>query len=106
MKLFLCGAITDFELKGATTPEAVSSLQVAKQNPSSFKGKLRLIVPPLVLTTILEANTIDPTKLIPILLAKFQDFDRYCATVKAYAQRDVQFWSTYGHFTKISSNQL
>ncbi len=65
------------DLKGPTTPDAVNLLQVAEQNPSTFKGKLGLIIPPLVLTTILEANTMDPADLIPILLVKFQDFVLY-----------------------------
>ncbi len=71
------------DLKGATSPETVNSLQVAEQNPSMFKGKLGIIVPPLVLMTILEANTMDPAHLIPILSIKFQDFDRSSPMVKA-----------------------
>jgi hypothetical protein len=71
------------DLKGATTPDAVRLLQVGDQNPSLFKGKLGIIVPPLVLTSILEANTMDPTSLIPILSSKFQEFDRSSPTVKA-----------------------
>jgi len=55
------------DLKGATTPEMVNLLQVGEQNSSSFKGKLGMIVPPLVLTSILEAGTMDPAQLIPIL---------------------------------------
>ncbi len=71
------------DLKGATTPDAVHLLQVGDQNPSLFKGKLVIIVPPLVLTSILEANTMDPTRLIPILSTKFQEFDHSSPTVKA-----------------------
>jgi len=71
------------DLKGATTPEMVNLLQVGEQNSSSFKGKLGMIVPPLVLTSILEAGTMDPAHLIPILLGKFQEFDRSSPVVKA-----------------------
>jgi hypothetical protein len=70
-------------LKGALTPEAVDALQVADQNPSVFKGKLGMIVPPLVLTSMLEAETMNPAELIPILLVKFQEFDRSSPVVKA-----------------------
>jgi hypothetical protein len=65
------------DLKGATSPEA------ADQNPSVFKGKLGIVIPPLVLTSILEADTMIPANLIPILSNKFQEFDRTSPTVKA-----------------------
>lgn len=45
----------------------MSTLQVADQNPSTFGGKLVIIVPPLVLTLGLEANTMDPAHLIRVL---------------------------------------
>jgi len=62
--------------KGATSPEAVDLLQAADQNPSVFKGKLGIVIPPLVLTSILKADTMIPASLIPILSNKFQEFDR------------------------------
>jgi hypothetical protein len=71
------------DLKGALTPEAVEALQVTDQNPSVFKGKLGMIVPPLVLSSMLEAETMNPAELIPILLVKFQEFDRSSPVVKA-----------------------
>jgi len=71
------------DLKGATTPEAVNLLQVGEQNSSLFKGKLGMIVPPLVLTSILEAGTMGPAHLIPILSGMFQEFDRSSPVVKA-----------------------
>ncbi len=71
------------DLKGATNPESVRLLQVGEQNSSSFKRKLGIIVPPLVLTSVLEANTMDPSHLIPALSSKFQEFDRSSPTVKA-----------------------
>jgi hypothetical protein len=72
-----------WELKGATTPEAANLLQVAEQNPSTFKGKIGPHCSPLVLTTILEASAMDLAQLIPILLEKLRDFDRSSPTVKA-----------------------
>jgi len=64
------------DLKGATSPEAVDLLQAADQNPSVFKGKLGIVIPPLVLTSILKADTMIPASLIHILSNKFQEFDR------------------------------
>jgi hypothetical protein len=58
-------------------------LQVGEQNTSLFKGKLGMIAPPLVLTSILEAGTMDPAQVIPILSGKFQEFDRSSPVVKA-----------------------
>jgi hypothetical protein len=71
------------DLKGAISPEAVDLLQAADQNPSVFKGKLGIVNPPLVLTSILESDTMIPVSLIPILSNKFQEFDRTSPTVKA-----------------------
>jgi len=71
------------DLKGATNPESVRLLQVGEQNSSLFKGKLGIIVPPLVLTSVLEENTMEPSHLIPSLSNKFQEFDRSRPTVKA-----------------------
>lgn len=71
------------DLKGANNREAVLALQVPDQNPSSFKGKPGFIIPPLVLTSILETNTLDPAELIPVLITKFTEFDRSSPVVKA-----------------------
>jgi hypothetical protein len=71
------------DLKGAQDAAAVKALQVPDQNAQVFRGKSSIIVPPLVLTAILESTSLDPTELIPILSTKFQDFDRSSATVKA-----------------------
>lgn len=62
------------ELKGTSSPEAVTMLQVTEQNPSTFMGILILIIPPSILTTILDTNTMDPTQLIPILVLKIWNF--------------------------------
>jgi hypothetical protein len=71
------------DLKGAASPEAVDALQVADQNPAVFRGKLGLIIPPLVSVEILATDTTDPAALIPLLSNKFQEFDRSSPTVKA-----------------------
>jgi len=71
------------DLKGSMTSEAVNLLQVGEPNTSLFKGKLGMIIPPLVLTSILEAGTMDPAQLIPILSGKFQELDRSSPVVKA-----------------------
>jgi hypothetical protein len=62
------------DLKGASDAAAVSALQVPDQNPAVYRGKASIIVPPLVLTTILEAE---------LHSAKFQEFDHTSPTVKA-----------------------
>lgn len=51
-------------------------------NPTTFRGKIGMVVPPLVLVSILESNLF-PAQLIPILLNKLQEFDRSSPTVKA-----------------------
>jgi hypothetical protein len=42
-----------------------------------------MVVPPLVLVTILETDSLSPEVLIPDLSAKFQEFDRSSQSVKA-----------------------
>ncbi len=42
-----------------------------------------MVVPPLVLTTILESKSLSPAVLIPALSSKFQGFDRTSSNVKA-----------------------
>jgi hypothetical protein len=71
------------DLKGAPDEAAVGALQAPDQNPTVHRGKTSILVPPLVLTTILEATSLEPAQLIPILSAKFQEFDRTSPTVKA-----------------------
>jgi len=70
-------------LKSAASLENLSLLTVPDQNPTMFRGKVSLIVPPLVLTSILEAKTMCPLVLIPIPSAKFQEFDRSSTQAKA-----------------------
>jgi hypothetical protein len=71
------------DLKGARTLEGVNTWQAGDQNPSSFKGKLGIVAPPLVLTSILVVDTMDPAHLIPVLSGKLQEFDWSSPTVKA-----------------------
>jgi hypothetical protein len=85
-------------LKVATSPDLVSALTTPEQNPSVFRGKSSLVVPPLVLTTIMEANTLCPATLILILSQKFQEFDRTSTNAKACTSlRPVleYLWATY-----------
>ena len=69
--------------EGAATADAVASLKPQDQNAAVYKGKQVLIVPPLVSVSILEANTLQPASLVPILSAKFQEYDRASSTTKA-----------------------
>jgi hypothetical protein len=83
-------ASTDFEtavplwqdLKTAASAENVNLLTIP-QNPPMFCDKSSLIVPLLVLTTILEAMTLCPASLIPLLSPKFQEFDWSSTQAKA-----------------------
>jgi hypothetical protein len=45
--------------------------------------KNSLWIPPLVSLTILEAKSLVPSELIPLLSSKFQEFDKSSSTVKA-----------------------
>jgi hypothetical protein len=63
------------DLKSATTTENVASLVIPDQNPPVFRGQSSLIIPPLVLTTVVDANTLCPASLIPIMSSKLQEFD-------------------------------
>jgi len=70
-------------LKGTQSSSDVNALVVPNQNPSTAKFNHRIWIPPLVLTTILEAKSLVPSDLIPPLLAKFQEFDKSSSQVKA-----------------------
>jgi hypothetical protein len=71
------------DLKGVQVGADLDALIVAEQNISVVKFKNSLWIPPLVLSTILEAKSLAPAVLIPLLSAKFQEFDRSSTTVKA-----------------------
>jgi hypothetical protein len=71
------------DLKNVASADLVNNLQVPDQNPSVFRGKVSLIVPPLVKDAILELGSLVPSVLIPMLSTKFQEFDRTSNSVKA-----------------------
>jgi hypothetical protein len=71
------------DLKGVQVGADLDALVVADQNTSVVKFKNSLWIPPLVLSKILEAKSLVPAVLIPLLSAKFQEFDRLSTTVKA-----------------------
>jgi hypothetical protein len=71
------------DLKGTQSSADVGALVVPDQNPTIAKFKNSLMVPPLVLLSILEAQSLVPADLIPVLSVKFQEFDKSSATIKA-----------------------
>jgi hypothetical protein len=71
------------DLKGVQSEVDVEALVVPDQNPSQTRLKLGLWVPPLVSLAILEAKSMLPAGLIPILSSKFQEFDHSSSSVKA-----------------------
>jgi hypothetical protein len=72
------------DLKGAQSAESIDTLGIPDQNPMILCTKFNLFIPPLVLNMILDAKSLVPSVLIPILSsAKFQEYDRTSATIKA-----------------------
>ncbi len=71
------------DLKGVQIGTDLDSLTVQEQTASITRIKNSLWIPPLVLTSILEAKSLVPAELIPLLSVKFQEFDRSSTTVKA-----------------------
>jgi len=71
------------DLKAIQTENDLDTLVVPEQNPSITRCKNSLWVPPLVYSTILEAKSMVPAVLVPLLSAKFQEFDRSSTSVKA-----------------------
>jgi hypothetical protein len=71
------------DLKTVSTGEALKNLLPQDPSTTSYKGKQTMVVPPLVLVTILETDSLPPEVLIPALSAKFQEFNRSSQTVKA-----------------------
>jgi len=71
------------DLKGVQQGSDLNALVVPEQNPMVTKVKNSIWVPPLVYSTILEAKSMDPSDLIPLLSSKFQEFDRSSTTAKA-----------------------
>jgi hypothetical protein len=71
------------DLKAVQTGSDLDTLVVPDQSPSITRCKNGLWVPPLVYSTILEAQSMVPAVLVPLLSAKFQEFDRSSTSVKA-----------------------
>ena len=69
------------DLKGMKLSTDIDSWSVPDQNPTTFQ--VQPLDPPLVLITILEAKSLVPAALIPLWLAKFQEFDRLSPSIKA-----------------------
>jgi hypothetical protein len=70
-------------LKGVQSGSDLDALVVPEQNPSMARLKNSLWVPPLVSSNILDAKSLAPLDLIPLLSAKFQEFDRSSTNIKA-----------------------
>lgn len=86
------------DLKGVQSESEVDALAAPEQNPSMTQVKNSVWIPPLVLVTILEAQSMNPAVLIPILSTKFQEFDRSCTTIKVRTvQRPVMefLWAVH-----------
>jgi len=71
------------DLKSAADEDSIKKLFPQEISNCIYKGKQTMVVPPLVLTTILEATSLSPAVLIPALSSKFQEFDRTSTNVKA-----------------------
>jgi hypothetical protein len=71
------------DLKSSQSIRDIDALSVPDQNPTVARLNQSLWIPPLVLNSILELKSLVPAELIPILSAKFQEFDRSSTTVKA-----------------------
>jgi len=71
------------DLKGTQSASDLDALVVPVQNPTIACFKNSLWAPPLVSATILEAKSLVPAILIPLLSSKFQEFDRASSSVKA-----------------------
>jgi len=71
------------DLKGTQSVTNIEALVVTDQGPPMAHFKNGLWVPPLVLATILEAKSLVPATLIPLLSSKFQEFDRASTSIKA-----------------------
>jgi hypothetical protein len=60
------------DLKGMQVGTDLDSLTVQEQTASITRIKNSLWIPPLVLTSVLEAKSLAPADLIPLLSVKFQ----------------------------------
>jgi len=82
-KSIFCEESKVLGLSGCQSESDVKSLSVPEQNPILVRGKACLWIPPLVLTTIMEENLGSAAALIPVLSAKFQEFDKSSTSAKA-----------------------
>jgi hypothetical protein len=71
------------DIKSSQSNKDVDALIVPEQSPTMARFNQSLWIPPLVLTTILEAKSLVPAEVIPLLSLKFQEFDRSSSNVKA-----------------------
>jgi hypothetical protein len=71
------------DLKSLQMGSYLDSLVVPDQNPSMARFKNSMWIPPLVSVAILEADSLIPSVLIPMLSSKFQEFDRSSTSTKA-----------------------
>jgi hypothetical protein len=71
------------DLKNLQPGADLNGLLVPDQNPPMARFKNSMWIPPLVSTSILEAKNLSPEELIPLLSAKFQEFDKSSPNVKA-----------------------
>jgi len=71
------------DLKSAADEVSIKILLPQEISNCIYKGKQTMVVPPLVLTTILESKSLSPAVLILALSSKFQEFDRTSMNVKA-----------------------
>jgi hypothetical protein len=71
------------DLKGLQQGADLDALVVLNQNASLARFKNSMWIPPLISVAILEAKSLVPSTLIPLLSSKFQEFDRLSTSVKA-----------------------
>jgi hypothetical protein len=71
------------DIKSSQSNKDVDALIVPEQSPTIARFNQSLWIPPLVLTTFLEAKSLVPAEVIPLLSSKFQEFDRSSPNVKA-----------------------
>jgi hypothetical protein len=72
------------QLKNATNIEDIQTLTAPDNNSNKLRSKNIMILPPLVLTTILNTDTMDPEPLILLLTDIFKEYDKTLETVKAF----------------------
>ncbi len=71
------------QLKNANSIDSIHALTTSDNTSSKLRSKNIMIVPPLVLSTIVNAGTLDPEPLMLLLTDAFKEYDRTSETVKA-----------------------